>query len=348
VSGATTSSPLLERYPGIDLPWRSLGRFPTPVEPAPWLGPRVWIKRDDLTGGGAGGSGANYGGNKVRKLEFVLADALSRGRRTVLTMGATGSNHVLATALYARALGFAATHAVLFPQPPSPEVERRLAVLTDLGVRISRVAGKALVPMGVAARTSAALAGGGGMPYLIGPGASSPLGTLGYVNAALELAAQIAAGQLPAPRVVYVPLGSGGTVAGLLLGFRLAGLPARVRAVRTVPAPWVTIRGTVRLAARTAALLADAIPDEKVAAELRRLRFSAADLDDVRDQIGRGYGAPTPAGVAACAAAATAGVTLETTYTGKACAALMAAQPVDAGHDVLFWNTYSPYAPPKS
>ncbi len=329
---------LFDRYPELEVPWRSLGRFPTPVERAPWLGPRVWIKRDDLTG-------ELYGGNKVRKLELVLADALSRGRRTILTIGATGSNHVLATALYARSLGFAATYAVLFPQPASADVDRRLAAFRELGVRTTRVPGKALVPLAMATSSSASLAGGGGVPYVIGPGASSPLGTLGYVSAALELAGQIQAGDLPAPHAVYVPLGSGGTAAGLLLGFRLAGLAARVRAVRTVPAPWVTIGGTARLAARTASLLADAIPDRSAAAAVRRLRFSAADLDGVSDQIGRGYGAPTPAGVAAVAAAATAGLALETTYSGKTLAALMAAQPQEAAHDVLFWNTYCPYTP---
>src|SRR4030042_5011600 len=106
---------LFQQYPKLKaIPWVSLGQFPTPVEPMARLGERLgfqrlWVKRDDL-------SGPRYGGNKVRKLEFLLADAQAQGRDAVLTLGAAGSNHCLATAVYAQELGLKSI-AVFVPQP---------------------------------------------------------------------------------------------------------------------------------------------------------------------------------------------------------------------------------------
>jgi hypothetical protein len=121
------------------------------------------------------------------------------------------------------------------------DVGRKLAAFDALGVLASRVVGKAMVPLSVAAHGTASLARGHGLPYFIGPGGSSPLGTLGYAAAALELAEQVHAGVLPEPAAIYVPLGSGGTAAGLLLGARLGGLASRVCAVRVRPC-WPTPR----------------------------------------------------------------------------------------------------------
>jgi D-cysteine desulfhydrase len=314
---------LFAAYPELNerLPSERLVLAPTPVEEVAGLG--AWVKRDDRT--------AKPGGNKVRKLELLLADARHRGRRAVLTLGASGSNHVLATAVYARRLGFAATHAVLFPQPASDAVTRRSALFRELQVATASVAGKALVPMALAGRAVASLWRGQGRPYFMGPGGSSPLGSLGYVGAALELAAQVRAGACPEPRTIYVPLGSGGTAAGLLVGLRLAGLSSRLVAVQVVPWPWTSTRQLWSLARRTAALLG-------------RLGVAVPPLDGLEvagDQLGPGYGAATPAAVAAVARAAGAGLTLETTYSGKALAALLARREAGA----LFWLTYAEWNP---
>jgi D-cysteine desulfhydrase len=147
------------------------------------------------------------------------------------------------------------------------------------------------------------------------------------VNAALELAGQIARDECPCPRAIWVSLGSGGTAAGLIVGLRLAGLAERVRvhAVRVVPAPWTSARQLADLATRTARILGG--PPVR-----------ASDFVFVADQVGPGYGATTPAADAAVARAAASGLTLETTYTGKTLAALLAAGEHRA--DVLFWNTY--------
>jgi D-cysteine desulfhydrase len=325
---------LFRRFPELEgvIPWRALGTFPTPVAPAPSLGDGIWIKREDR-------SSPAYGGNKVRKLEFLLGDALARGRRSVMTLGGTGSNHVLATAVHARALGMGATRAVLFPQPHTDEVTHKVAAHARLGIVTTRAA-KPLVPFAMVQGIAAAFARGAGVPYMIPPGGSSPVGTLGYVSAGLELAEQIAAGALPVPDLVYAPLGSGGTVAGLMIGLRLAGLATKVVGVQVVPAPWVTVGATLRLANRTAALLARH--------DVKPGRFTRGDLRFVADQLGPGYGSTTDAATRAVARAAQAGVPLETTYSGKALAALLAdgERGLLAGQRVLFLATYFPYVGP--
>ena len=319
---------LFDHYPELHdrLPWERLVAGPTPIERSPSLGAEVWVKRDDLTS-------AVHGGNKVRKLEFLLADAKRRGRRAVLTVGAAGSNHVLATAVFARALGFSTTHAVLFPQAASADVERKRRAFADAGVGTSRVPGKLLIPLGAAWRAAVALARGEGRPYLIGPGGSSPLGSLGYVAAALELSAQVRAGACPAPTEIWVPLGSGGTAAGLLVGLRLAGLGTRLVAVQVVEPPFVSARVVARLATRTAALLVH----HGVGLPPRARRYREGDFDLVADQLGAGYARPTLAAEGACARAADAGLVLETTYSGKTLAGLLA-RP--AAGPRLFWLTY--------
>jgi D-cysteine desulfhydrase len=200
-----------------------------------------------------------------------------------------------------------------------------------------------LIPFAFVGAATSSIARGTGVPYVIGPGASSALGSCGYVSAALELARQIEAGEAPRFDAVYVPLGSGGTVAGLALGFAMAGLPIRVCAVRTVPPPWVSLRGTISLARKTAALLGRG----GAAGSIDISRYLDIDIyryvNMIDDQLGPGYGEKTAAAEEAVAIARDAEISVETTYSGKALAALLAAQRDgrDAGRDVLFWLTYS-------
>src|SRR5688572_13833817 len=122
---STTAQPLLfDRYPQLArIPWMSLAEVPTPVQPIDLQigGAECWIKRDDLTS-------QIYGGNKVRKLEFLLAHAAARGVKRLITAGAAGSHHALATAVFGRQTGFAVS-LVLFPQPLTDHV--RAVLLTD-------------------------------------------------------------------------------------------------------------------------------------------------------------------------------------------------------------------------
>jgi len=294
----------------------------TPVEP--WEGApsrEIWVKRDDLCT-------PDFGGNKPRKLEYLLGEALGRGCASVVSMGGHGSHHLVATAFFARRLGLSAWGAV-FRQYESPCATRNQLLMKGLGLRQVNASHRpGLLKAAYEAWQRA------DRPYVIGPGGSSPLGTLGFVAAGLELAEQIRQGLLPQPHAIVLPLGSGGTSVGLALGLRLAGLRIPVVAVAVVE-PWVLLPGTVTgLLARTARLLHDLggpfIPPPW-------------HLHVVRGHVGGGYGRPTPGAAKAVRAAGAEGYPLETTYSGKALAALLEGGilplPPTGRGTALFWLT---------
>lgn len=322
---------LTERWGLQALPWVAVGELPTPVErlveASRDTGADLWCKRDDLTA-------LPYGGNKVRKLEWLIGEARARGCGAIVTTGAIGSHHVLATALYGRAHGLE-VHAVMLPQPWTDHVETQLRADLKAGARLY----PARSYLEVAARmalVSARLRARGVGAHVVGPGGSSPVGALGYVEAGLELAAQVDAGALPEPDAVYVAAGSGGTAAGLAVGLAAAGLTTRVVAVRVID----------RLAINRA-LLSRLV--RKTTASLRRLdpRFPAVAPEAMRNlvidasQLGSGYGASTPESEAATAAAAADGLVLDPTYTAKAFAAALADARAGKARRPLFWQTLS-------
>lgn len=331
---------LERRFPQLQglLPRHPLTTLPTPVARLERLGAatgidRLWVKRDDR-------SGRLYGGNKPRKLELVLGEALRRGRRSVLTFGGIGSHHALATTIHARAAGLA-VRLVLVPQPLTDHVRRCLLLDHAFGAELhlaDGVRGAALSGVRLLARDALA----GQRPQLIPAGGTSVLGTVGYLNAGLELAEQVHAGELPEPEAVFVALGTGGTVAGLAAGLALGGLRARVVGVLVtdllVPSPARLVR-----LGRAAA---------------RRLRRAASDIPGIAlgpDRVlverawrGPGYGVPTPEAERARAQIADLeGIEVETTYTAKCLAALLALGREEPwrGRTLLYWNTYSSVDP---
>ena len=320
---------LHERFPPLaeTLPHLALSDRPTPVRKLAAIG--VWVKEDGRFGTGG------WGGNKVRKLEWLIPDAQRHGRRSILTFGGLGTNWGLATALYAREHGLE-TALALVDQPIDEHVRAQLDRLEASGARIYRTHTKA--------RTVAMLpwllarnARGGRPPYLLPAGGSSPVGALGYVEAALEIAAQVEAGSLPEPAHVVVPVGTGGTAAGLALGFQIAGLRSRVVGVVVNDQLRLDAPVFARLARRTAALL------ERRGARLGRLRLEPDMLDLTRDQIGAGYGHRTEAAEAAAALAAEERLRLDPVYTAKAMAGLPALRGEGRlGDPVLFVHTDGP------
>lgn len=275
---------------------------PTAVEQ---IGPGTWVKREDR-------AGTVYGGNKVRKLEWLLGAALEGGG-DVLAAGTVGSNHLVATAVYGQRVG-AHVHAVVAAQADTPTAHVNARVLH---AHTEKLWVATTTPMiGVQwAKAQAFLRLFGGYPPAAFPvGGSNVLGCLGWVAGGLEIARQVGAGELPAPDRVYVALGSGGTAAGLLVGLRLGGLTSEVVAVRAAPsflaAPW-RVR---RLAGQTLHLLrAHGAPST----ELGGLRV-------VDGFLGDGYARPSDATQTAQARAAAVGLELESTYTAKAFAAMLA------------------------
>jgi D-cysteine desulfhydrase len=311
------------------LPRHPMLALPTPVEPLPLAGlPRgsVFVKRDER-------SCPLYGGNKPRKLEFVIGEALSRRARRVVTTGGLGTHHGLATAIAARSVGIATT-LVLVRQPLTPEVRRSLLLHAAYGADLvygGGVAGTALQVLRVLAAATAR----GERPRLVPTGGSSPLGNAGFVSAALELAEQLREGALPEPAELYVAVGTGGTLAGLLAGLRLAGLRTRVVGVLVTDILPPSPRGLLRAARATLARLRRADPS------VPRLALGASDFELVRSQLGPGYGAATPAARAALEQAAACGLALETTYTAKCLAALLERLAARPRGPVLFWNTFN-------
>lgn len=327
--GESSAPYLHERFPALSetLPHLSLSQRPTPVRELVGLG--IWVKED-----GAFGSGG-WGGNKVRKLEWLIPDAKRRGRRSILTFGGLGTNWGLATALYAREHGLG-TALALVDQPIDEHVEAQLARLEASGARIHRTHTKA--------RTVAMLpwllarnARGGRPPYLLPAGGSSPVGALGYVEAALEIAAQVEDGSLPEPAHVVVPVGTGGTAAGLALGFQLAGMRTRVAGIVVNDQLRLDPPVLARLARRTARLL------ERRGAKLGQTRIEPEMLDLTHGQIGAGYGHRTEDAARAAALAAEEGLALDPVYTAKAMAGLLSLREEGRLEDpVLFVHTDGP------
>jgi D-cysteine desulfhydrase len=305
------TSSLHRRLPALDLAHLPLGSGPTPVrrldEGAWGLSAETWLKDDGLFGDGP------WGGNKVRKLEWIIPEAHRRGAGTVLSVGGIGTHWGLALATYGAEHGLR-TVLGLIDQPVDDHVREQLRRLHASGATIRRfrssrslrLRSPLLVLLG---------ARGGRPPWYVPAGGSNEFGALGYVDTALEIAAQVEAGDLPEPGTVVVPVGSGGTVAGMALGLRLAGLRSRVLGVVVNDALRLDGETTARLAERTAGLLR-----ERGAADVPSI--SAADLDTRSEWLGRCYGDPTPESVRAVEDAARLGLTLEPVYTGKSLAAM--------------------------
>ncbi len=331
---------LFDRFPTLRdrLPWIALATLPTPIEALPspdGFRGRLFVKRDDLTS-------PLYGGNKVRKFEYLLADAQRRGARALVTAGGIGSNQGLAAALHGAALGFEVELSLGW-QPVTETVRRAVRGMVAAGARI-RYAGGAVGMILNAAAAMRDRRRAGETPYYIPIGATNALSSVGHVAAALELAAQVRSGEVPEPDRLFVPAGTCGTAAGLLVGCRVAGLRTRVMAVRVVDrvlANTPLIRWRARRVAALLARLDPAIP---------RVRIGRREVDVVGGFVGESYGAPTRAAEQALAWAAPR-LRLETTYSGKALAACLAwCRDRAAGETVLFWNTHNsasfPTAPP--
>jgi len=312
------------------IPWLGLGDIPTPVEElGSYLGMtdgRLWVKRDDLTS-------AVYGGNKVRKLEYLLADAGLRERKSIITIGGLGSNHCLATAVHGKALGFE-VHLCLFDQPVSKYVRRNLAGFLAAGARIhycntmkdayrySRILFKKLQ------RESKS-------PYFILSGGTCGLSNVGHVNAAMELRDQIVEGILPVPDKLFVAAGTCGTISGLIAGLKIAGLSTRVVGVRVVdsfPAYPYIIRYYAQKVADYLRKFDRSIP---------KVKIEKHDFELLTNYLGGGYAVITDEGKKAVEKVASR-ISLETTYTGKTLAACLDyCVSNDPEEKVLFWNSYN-------
>jgi D-cysteine desulfhydrase len=309
---------LLDYFPALAALPRAglLGALPTPVAPST-LAPALWIKRDDLTA-------LPIGGNKVRALDWLLG-GLGAGAE-VLTAGAVGSTHALTTVIHAKRLG-ARVSVIRWPQELNETarvVARRIDAEADATYATRTVVGAYWRAMRTRMSRDVRWVPAGG---------TSALGILGHVDAALELAGQVAAGDCPIPTRVVVPLGSGGTAAGLALGLEIAGLATRVVGVRVVSRVVANRARVMRLATRAARLI------ERLAPESQVPRVSADRFQIAEGYFGGAYGRETAEGRAAAEQFHDryAPAVLEPTYTAKAFAAALAKCD---GEPTVFWLTF--------
>jgi D-cysteine desulfhydrase len=312
-------APVLQK----NIPWQPLADLPTPLERLAFAD-NAWIKRDDITH-------AEYGGNKIRKLEFIVADAQARGARKIVTFGATGTNHGVATAMMCQRSGLEC-EVLLFNQPDSPTVQLNQALMRHYGASLVYCGGLATTVMRYYLHPGRFARG----HYFLFAGGSSVAGTLGFVNAAFELKQQILQGVMPMPSVIICPVGSSATLAGLTLGCQWADLPVRVIGVRVAPShlgpfPACTTGSVSQLMQATRRFLMKAGTPALPLPQVPLL---------LNDYYGSGYGEKTAAGEAAKARFAQHGVTLEQTYSAKAAACFMDFLGNTPG-PVVFWQTFN-------
>lgn len=330
--------PLFERYPTLkkNLPYVELGDFPTPVQRLERLGnvvgmTNLYVKRDDL-------SATLYGGNKVRKLEFLLSQALRANAKAVLTFGFAGSNHALATAIYAHQMGLQPI-SILLRQPNAQYVRNNLLVGHYFGAELHHYRHLPSLLIGTTSQFLKHMLQDQAVPFVIPPGGSSPLGGVGFVNAALELQDQISEGVLPEPDYIYVAAGSMGTAVGLMVGLKLTQLKSRVIAVRVVHSTYVNEHRLVNHFNKMNAFLHAQDHSFPI------FHVSARDMEIQHAFFGRKYALFTKKGMQAVALMEKyEGIRLEGTYTGKTLAALLSDSLQNQSRKdqvVLFWNTYN-------
>ena len=312
----------------------TLAKLPTPVRdysltiPA---GPRqLWVKLDNLTG-------ELYGGNKVRKLEYILHRARQKHCKRIATFGTVASHHALATALYAKSLGFPCT-CFLSHQPPTPAAAETLKMHLRLGTSLVRYGGAYDKRLRILRQH---LWGRGS--WVVPAGGTSWLGAFGFVCAGIELAEQIREGLLPSPDRLYVAAGTMGTAAGLALALGLANLPTEVHAVRVSDTSICNEEAMQRILDKTARMM------HRLDRALPRNLAERANIHLRHEFFAGGY-ARTDAQTEAALAFARdeLDLELEGTYTGKAMAAVIhdLSGADGAKNRLLFWNTYNSAPPP--
>ena len=323
---------LFTRYPGLQgkVSWTSLGCFPTPVHPLEKIGyDNLWIKRDDETSD-------IYGGNKVRKLEFIIGEVKSRQKKRIITFGGIGTNHGLATAIYSRRNDLACT-LLLFRQPLTGHVKENLLLFHKFGaeMKYKNSLWSTVISYFLTERLHY------GDAYFLFAGGSNFTGTIGYVNAAFELKKQVDEGLIPEPESIICAQGSNGTLAGLSLGLQLAGMNTRAIGVRVAasrlgPFPASTKGAVHDLMSQTYRYLKKSCP------EIPKIRIQSPEIMD--GYLGPGYGHKTESGERARRLMEdTEGIRLDPVYTAKAFAGTLdyCTYQTNMKRPVLFWNTYN-------
>ena len=324
--------PLFRKYPKLkNIPWVSVIKSPTPIHKMEKISKElnhdaIWVKRDDL-------SHDIYGGNKPRKYEFVFAKILKRNKKRILTQGAIGTNHGLATTVHAKRFGLE-THLFLTEQEPSQTVLENLLCHHHFGAKLNLMKNNRQRKIKIKTRLLFDRDS-----YFVVTGASSPLGTLGFVNAAFELKEQIDEKLVPEPDILFVTVGSLATCAGLVLGLELAQVKTQVVGIGVTDPNWSSNKATLELATKALKIMRKedpSIPDVSNEMEKRLI------VD--HSYFGGKYGASTDEAVEAIEIAKKDELKLEYVYTGKTLSGLIdyiRKGRISEDEVVVFWNSKS-------
>lgn len=331
----SASVPLFKEFPLFQesLPYVQLGEWPTPISALNGLSDNLninlYCKREDSCG-------KRFSGNKVRKLEFVLADAKQKNYKTLVCYGGIASNNVTCIAAYAQYLDLQSI-ALLMDQPITRNLKRNLLLDIFYGSNLfscpfdRELSSEELFSFLNEHNLDQ-------NPYVLPMGSSSVLGIIGWVNAAFELKEQIMQGVIPEPDYLYIPLGSLGTTAGLILGLRAAGLKTTVRAIQVTNPEKYSKEKLCDLIMQTNRFLY-----EKDSL-FPWYEWSVDDLEVNTRFFGPGYACKTPEGeYARDLFQQKENLTLDETYTAKAAAALLhdcKAGTLKSQDVVLYWHTY--------
>lgn len=320
---------LFAAFPNLreHIPWIPILPKPTPtrqltkLEDALQTKEAIWVKLDNLTSD-------KYGGNKVRKLEFLLADALHQDKQQIATLGALGTNHGLATTIHGQAYNLR-VRLYLTDQPITPHVLQNLKLLYHFGADMiyAKTRRRAQLRFQYLDRLFHR------HTYWLPLGGSSEIGVLGYVNAVFELHSQIKANQLSEPRLIFIPVGSLGTIAGIDLGLQLTGLPTIVKGVCASPhLPSAT--QVSRLIHNTLKLLQSSGTFQDFTYQPR--------FELTTEFAGSEYGAPSRAGnEATTLAQEQENLILEPTYTAKTLAGVIDYIRNGEKGPILYWHTFN-------
>lgn len=338
---------LFEHYPNLKekVPYISLlTNLPTPVERLKELEKKfdltdgaIYIKRDDK-------NHHIYGGNKLRKFEFIFGDAIREKKKGIVTMGGIGTNHGAASAIVCSMLEPSLKcELFLFPQPLTWHVQRSLLLYDYFGAKLHLGEKDKSTFMEFInwqkRNPNYYLMFPGGSPIM---GTGSSLGTVGFINAIFELKTQIDEGIVPEPDAIFIPGASTGSAAGLIVGCKLLGLKTKVHIVATygdIGANPLTAKKNANLAINFLQECDKSIPNVKVTKE---------DFVFIKGYLGSDYGVKTVQGQNAVdelyeKEGKKKGFILETTYTGKTMAAMFdwLKEENNKSKNVLFWNTYN-------
>ena len=241
---------LFEHYPqlGIKLPYVSLAKLPTPVHKLIELAGDIgvadlYIKRDDLCG-------IVYGGNKLRKLEFILGKARRCHKKEVLIISRPEYKHTLTTSICAQNAGLGSI-SMLLPGNDGALVRQNLLMSHYCGTELHQYRNMPLLSLATACEFLRHGVKTGSFPVFVRGSRSCPLGTIGYVNAAFELKKQIDDGEMPEPDRIYVALSSMGTAVGLMIGLKAAKLKSEIVSVRALNTKMANARKMVKLFHKT-------------------------------------------------------------------------------------------------